>query len=183
MKSNCITIRFVPMLLSLYVGALFAQTFTRIDTSVITRDGGVSNGASWGDYDNDGDDDLFVTNGVIPGNHKNFLYRNEGTGRFTKITAGDIVTQTSPNGSAGACWGDYDNDGRLDLFVPTPGNTNRLYHNDGNGVFSKVTSGVVVNSFLYSDGGSWVDYDQDGDLDLLVVNSAPVRQPVTAANS
>lgn len=183
MKSNRIYLASVPILLGLWTAAAFAQTFTRIDTSIITRDGGSSVGASWGDYDNDGDDDLFVTNGIVPGNHRNFLYRNEGTGRFTKITTGDIVTQTSPNGGAGACWGDYDNDGRLDLFVPTPGNTNRLYHNDGNGVFSKVTSGVVINSFLYSIGGSWVDYDQDGDLDLFMVNSAPIRALVLTPNS
>lgn len=182
MKSYRMYLMCMPILLSLGTTA-FAQIFTRIDTSIITRDGGASSGASWGDYDNDGDDDLFITNGVIPGNHRNFLYRNEGAGRFIKITTGDMVTETSSSGGMGACWGDYDNDGLLDLFAPSTLTNNRLYHNEGNGVFGKVTTGVVVSSALNSGGGSWVDYDQDGDLDLFVVNGSPARPPASVPNT
>ncbi len=173
MKPNRICLACVPILLGLCAAASFAQTFTRVDTSVITRDGGYTQGSSWGDFDNDGDEDLFISNGsVTSGNHKNFLYRNEGEGRFTKITVGDIVNEVSANGGSGACWGDYDNDGDLDLFFPVwYGMNSRLYRNDGNRTFTKITTGIVVNDNSGdSNGGSWVDIDNDGDLDLCVVN-------------
>jgi hypothetical protein len=150
-----------------------AQTFTKIDTSVITRDGGYTQGSSWGDFDNDGDEDLFISNGsVTSGSHQNFLYRNEGGGRFTKITVGDIVNEISANGGGGACWGDYDNDGNLDLFFPVfYGINSRLYRNEGNGSLTKITTGIIVNDNSGdSVGSSWVDIDNDGDLDLFVVN-------------
>lgn len=174
MKSNRIYLACVPMLLGLWTAAAFAQTFTRIDTSIITRDGGHSQGASWGDYDNDGDEDLFISNGFNPRlniNHKNFLYRNEGAGRFTKISAGDLVTEVSTAGGSGASWGDYDNDGDLDLFFPAFAADSRWYRNEGNGILSKIPPGVNVNDGPNHSGGAWVDYDNDGDLDLFVISS------------
>lgn len=182
MKSNRIYLAWVSILLGLWTATAFAQTFTRIDTSVITRDGGYSAGSSWGDYDNDGDDDLFISNAYGNLSNKNFLYRNEGAGHFMKITSGDIVTEASNPGSIGACWGDYDNDGKLDLFVPGNAMPNRLYHNEGNGVFSKITEGVIANSSNRSTGGGWVDYDQDGDLDLFVVNGTVWVPPSSTTN-
>lgn len=171
MKSYRIYLACVPILLGLWTAA-FAQTFTRVDTSIITRDGtGFSTGASWGDYDNDGDDDLFISNSSNLVAQKNFLYRNEGEGYFTRITTGEIVTETSAFIAGGASWGDFDNDGNLDLFFAQWGN-DRLYHNDGSGVFSKIAAGIVSNNGGNSIGSSWVDYDGDGDLDLFVVNGS-----------
>jgi len=97
---------------------------------------------AWGDYDNDGFVDLFVSTGNCypdPSNcvpRKNVLYHNEGDGTFTKVTEGPVVNDVVTQCPA-ATWGDYDNDGFLDLFVAqgslavTP-QTNLLYHNDGN---------------------------------------------------
>ena len=86
-------------------------------------------GCTWGDYDNDGYIDLFVSNAS---GQRNFLYRNSGGGSFEKITAGNIVSDGGD--SIGCAWGDYDNDGFLDLFVANrSGQNNFLYHNDGNG--------------------------------------------------
>ncbi len=148
-------------------------TFTKITTGNIVNDGGNSTGASWGDYDNDGDLDLFVTNYFT---ENNFLYRNEGTGTFTKITTGEIVNDGGA--SVGSAWGDYDNDGDLDLFVSNDNDQNEfLYNNNGNGTFTKITTGDIVNSGGRSNGATWGDYDLDGDIDLYVANgNQPVQQ-------
>ncbi|HWA06474.1 MAG TPA: FG-GAP-like repeat-containing protein [Ignavibacteria bacterium] len=148
-------------------------TFTKITTGNIVNDGGNSTGASWGDYDNDGDLDLFVTNYFT---ENNFLYRNEGSGAFTKITTGEIVNDGGA--SVGSAWGDYDNDGDLDLFVSNDNDQNEfLYENNGNGTFTKITAGEIVNSGGRSNGSAWGDYDLDGDIDLYVANgNQPVQQ-------
>lgn len=127
-------------------------------------------GAAWGDYDNDGDLDLFVVNrqlltGAL---HRNSFYRNNGNGVFEKITTGDIVNDT---GIFTSCaWADYDNDGHLDLFVTNDGSNNCLYGNNGDGTFSKVTQGDMVTDIAASNGCSWGDSDNDGFLDLFVAN-------------
>lgn len=141
-------------------------TFTKITTGIIVSEGGNSRGCGWADYDNDGDLDLFVANGD---NQNNFLYNNNGDGAFTKITTGEVVTDGGD--SQGCSWGDYDNDGALDLFVANAGYQNNfLYHNNGDGTFTKVTAGPIVNDEGDSRGSGWGDYDNDGDLDLVVVN-------------
>ena len=148
-------------------------TFTKITTGSIVNDGGNSTGASWGDYDNDGDLDLFVTNYFT---ENNFLYRNEGGGVFTKITTGQIVNDGGA--SVGSAWGDYDNDGDLDLFVSNDNDQNEfLYDNNGNGTFTKITTGDIVNSGGRTNGATWGDYDLDGDIDLYAANgNQPVQQ-------
>ena len=90
--------------------------------------------------------------------------------QFTRIYEGAMVTDDGF--SFGVAWIDYDNDDFLDLFVTNwmnPGQRNCLYHNNGNGTFSKVTSGIIVN-----EGGSlsssWGDIDNDGDLDVICAN-------------
>ena len=142
-----------------------AQTFTRIDTGAIATDGGDSQGSSWGDFDNDGDVDLFVTNGF---GEDNFLYRNDGSGNFVKITSGPVVSDGGD--SFGSSWGDFNNDGNLDLFVANYDEDNFLYRNDGSSNFVKITSGPVVNGGGDSQGSSWGDFDNDGNLDLFVAN-------------
>lgn len=128
---------------------------------------GASIGAGWCDYDNDGDQDLFVPNS---NGQNNFLFRNEGEFRFTRITEGDIVNDGG--NSTGCSWGDYDNDGDFDLFVANASNEpNFLYRNLGNGSFEKVTTGAIVSDRADSQGSAWGDYDNDGDLDLIVTNA------------
>src|SRR2546425_635152 len=105
-------------------------TFTKITTGLIATDGGDSSGAAWGDYDDDGFADLFVGNGST----KNFLYRNNGDGTFTKLTNAAPALDSGFGGS----WGDFNNDGWLDLFVANR-SANYLYRNNGDGTFTKIT--------------------------------------------
>ncbi|MFQ5675188.1 MAG: FG-GAP-like repeat-containing protein, partial [bacterium] len=149
------------------VGVTPNALFTRITTGDIVNDSGLSGGCSWGDYDNDGDLDLFVSN---LSDDDNFLYSNNSDGTFTKITVGEIVNDGGK--SVGSSWGDYDNDGDLDLFVANEhGQNNFLYQNSGNGTFSKITIGAIVVDGGNSLSTSWGDYDNDGNLDLYVANS------------
>ena len=131
-------------------------------------------GVAWGDYDNDGFPDVFVSN-TAAAPETNELYHNNGNATFTRITAGSIVNDQSY--SIAAAWGDYDNDGWLDLFV---GNRtvnaavpqkNFLYHNNGDGTFTRIASGPIVEYASNTGGCAWGDYDNDGFLDLFV--SAP----------
>ncbi|HXJ76002.1 MAG TPA: VCBS repeat-containing protein, partial [Candidatus Dormibacteraeota bacterium] len=141
-------------------------TFTRVTAGAIATDDPNAEGAVWGDYDNDGNPDLFVAVG-LGGN--DLLYRNNGDGSFTKITAGPVVQ--SGGNSRGCAWGDYDNDGYLDLFVANEqGQNNFLFHNNGDGTFTRITSGSIVNDGGASYGCAWGDYDNDGFLDLFVAN-------------
>ncbi len=147
---------------------LEAQTFTKIVAGAIVNDGSNSTGASWADYDGDGFLDLFVANGnLTPQN--DLLYRNNRNGTFTQITGGNIVTDGGS--SIGGTWGDYDNDGDADLFVANrQGENNFLYRNEGNGAFTKIMTGNIVTDGGNSNSSSWVDFDNDGDLDLYVIN-------------
>jgi hypothetical protein len=121
-------------------------------------------GASWGDFDGDGDADLYVTNASGNAYH---LYRNNGNGTFTDVAGAAGVTGGGGTGEQ-AVWGDYDNDGDLDLYVAVIG-TNLLYRNNGNSTFTNVAAAAgVATSGAGSLGASWADYDGDGWLDLFV---------------
>jgi len=125
-------------------------------------------GASWGDYDNDGDFDLFVCNGSGSYNVNNYLYKNNGNGTFSKITDGIIVNDGGY--SYVSSWIDYDNDGWLDLFVINRKSTAPfLYHNNGDDTFTKITNEPILeNDGLDFDAACWGDYDNDGFLDLFI---------------
>ncbi|MBC7775868.1 MAG: VCBS repeat-containing protein [Phycisphaerae bacterium] len=142
-------------------------TFEQITTGNFVNDGGFSETASWGDFDNDGWLDLYVTNS--DGNFKNFLYRNLHDGTFQKVTTGSPVTDAFTSRSVN--WTDFNNDGKLDLFVSNESNQNEnLYRNDGNGSFTKLTTGPLVTAGGKTMSSSWGDYDNDGDLDVFLAN-------------
>ncbi|MDA7502011.1 FG-GAP-like repeat-containing protein [Chitinophagales bacterium] len=135
-------------------------------SSVISLTARSSVGLAWGDYDNDGDQDLFIAN---TGNQNNQLFKNNN-GEFEEITTGDLVNDGGH--SVGGVWGDYDNDEDIDLFVSNTRaeEANFFYENNGDGSFTKINSGALVENRSHSNGSSWADYDNDGDLDLIVAN-------------
>jgi hypothetical protein len=132
------------------------------------------------DYNNDGLLDIFFTNGAsIPSLEKsessyyNRLFRNNGDGTFTDVT--EKAGLAGVGYSMGVAAGDYDNDGFVDLYV-AGFNHNQLFHNNGDGTFTDVTAKAGVSG-VTSDGGKpwsvtagWFDYNNDGLLDLFVVN-------------
>jgi hypothetical protein len=147
-------------------------TFTRILTNTLATDQWPSGagGGAWGDYDNCGQLDLFITSrGSVP----NRLYHNQGGGVFTNV-ASDPMLPLPPGASGRGCaWGDYDNDGYLDLLITYADGKNGLLHNNGDGTFTQIVSGPPVE-----DGGpgisccaaTWVDYDNDGFLDIFITS-------------
>ncbi|MEO6166162.1 MAG: FG-GAP-like repeat-containing protein [Chitinophagales bacterium] len=142
-------------------------TFTNLTTSVLSSNNGYSETASWGDYDNDGWVDTYVSNSG--GDFKNFLFHNNGDGSFTKIASGIVTTDVAT--SRGVTWADYDNDGDADLYVTNEDSEpNNLYKND-EGVFTKITTGPLVSDNRSTMSASWGDVDNDGDLDVYTANS------------
>ncbi len=130
-----------------------------------------AHGASVADYDNDGDADI----AIATASDGTKLYRNNGDGTFADTAASSGVTD---NGE-GLGWGDYDNDGDLDLYMARIGGANNgLFRNNGDGTFTDVANASkVVNN--KSRSASWADFDNDGDLDLFVVNA---NDPATGLN-
>ena len=123
--------------------------------------------AAWADFDNDGWLDLFV------GHERTLskLYRNRGDGTFEDVTRKAGVEITSF--VKGAAWGDYDRDGYSDLYVSNFGEPNVLFHNNGNGTFTAVTSTMGVVSPRMSFTTWFFDYDNDGWPDLFVAGFVP----------
>ncbi len=121
-------------------------------------------GSSWGDYDNDGDMDLFVPD--ARDGEPGALWRNASAGTaFTDNTVSAGMTASYV--MLGSAWGDYDNDGDLDLYVATgSGTPNLLYTNDGSGSFTVEDQGAGLTD-EYQDV-VFVDYDADGDLDIAL---------------
>lgn len=159
-------------------------TFTDVASAA-----GVSNlryckGSAWGDYDNDGDPDLYVSNYA----GENRLYRNNGDGTFTDV-APDLEL-TEPLESFPTWFWDYDNDGWLDLFVagyasdielvakdylgiPNDGARPRLYRNDSNGGFEDVTEKVELDRVSQTMGANFGDLDNDGFPDIYLGTGFP----------
>ena len=171
-------------------------TFTDVTDRAGVRGEGYSIGAAAADYDNDGRTDIYVT-----GFNRNILYHNNGDGTFTDVTAKAGVAGLSPTGQklwgVSAAWVDYDNDGKLDLFVsnyldwsfatsrvcgapgkrlscsPTfyKGEPNILYHNNGDGTFTDVSEVMGISAHIGKGMGVAIaDYNGDGWMDVFVAN-------------
>ncbi len=169
-------------------------TFTDVTSAAGVGDPGFGHGCCTGDYDGDGDGDLYVSN-FGP----NVLYRNNGDGTFTDVTSAAGVED--PAWGQSSAWLDYDGDGRLDLYVQNyldysieddrgsffviadekvpdypspgsfPGSPDRLYRNNGDGTFTDVAEQAGL---FYPEGKGMgcacLDFDDDGRLDLFVAN-------------
>lgn len=131
----------------------------------------MGSGVAWLDYDDDGFLDLYFVNGANLATGKpspgNVLLRNTGRGTFIDVTK---VAGTAGDGGfgTGVAVGDYDNDGRPDLYV-TGYSDNILYRNNGNGTFTDLTTKAGVRGGGWSSSAGFFDFDRDGDLDLYVV--------------
>jgi len=171
-------------------------TFTDVTDRAGLKGYGYSVGVAVADFDNDGFPDIYVT-----GVNRNTLYHNNGDGTFTDVTERAGVAGIGPNGkklwSVSAAWIDYDNDGRLDLFVsnyldwtfetskvcgppgrrlscsPTmyKGEPNFLYHNNGDGTFTDVSAATGIAEHIGKGMGVAIaDYNGDGWMDIFVAN-------------
>ena len=129
-------------------------------------DGG--RGSAWGDYDNDGDQDIVAVGTYQP----HALYRNNGDGTFTNVA--EQAGIADPRGGWGSLFADYDNDGFLDLYITRGGWSgaaeNTLYHNNGDGTYTDVTHTAGVADPQSSFCAAWADYDNDGFLDLYIAD-------------
>src|SRR6266478_9269538 len=142
-----------------------AELFTKITNSQVVAEIEYSWPCAWGDYDNDGFLDLFVGNSY---DAHNSLFRNNGDGTFTKVAdpaVGEIVTDVV--NCHGCAWGDFNNDGFLDMIVSQTTGKLHLYKNNGDGSFSRVISAgsgddsSVFNQTVARHTIAWADYDND----------------------
>jgi len=126
----------------------------------------LGSGTSFGDFDQDGNYDLYLANSG-PSGARGGLFRNLGNGTFEDVTEASGLTGTFQ--TTMALWGDYDNDGYPDLYLVNQGK-NQLYHNEKDGTFRQVTDQCGVGDEGTGLGGAFVDYDHDSDLDIYVAN-------------
>ena len=167
----------------------FEEIATRAGVNFVTRNCATPNknqietmvaGVALFDYDGDGYLDIYLVNGAeIPSLEKvspaywNRLFRNNGDGTFTDVT--EKAGVAGKGYGMGVAIGDYDNDGRPDIFLANV-TGNQLFHNNGDGTFTEVTEkagvagAVHFGRKMWSVGAGWFDYNNDGLLDLFVVN-------------
>ncbi|MCC7140963.1 MAG: VCBS repeat-containing protein [Candidatus Eisenbacteria bacterium] len=167
-------------------------TFTRVTSEPITSEIAPFTVATWADYDDDGDQDLFIGSGpangtVIP----DYLYRNllteTGTANFERILDAPIGTDLQD----GQVWNwiDYDNDGDLDAYLTNyagtsgTGMANRLYRHESDGSFTPITGQPIVLDADPSLASTWGDLDNDGDLDCFVATDGSVRDRIYENNN
>jgi len=139
--------------------SLYDRTTNFTQRATISLTGVSSSSVAWGDYDNDDDLDILLTGGSYLGN-KAIIYRNDGSDIFTEMTEISLLEMNS----GGVDWGDYDNDGDLDI-VMTWNYNSRIYRNNGSSFtyMSNIILTGVINSSV-----AWGDYDNNGNLDILL---------------
>lgn len=152
--------------LLLFAGAASAAPplFVAIPDHATAVDGGLSRGVAFGDADGDGDADLLVANTI---NYPEFLYRNDGD-RFVQVM--ETAPSLAGGFTEGVNWVDFDNDGDLDIFAARTDRPNALYRNDGDWSFVEHDAGDLSTDHSSSSMACWVDLDNDGWLDVFVVN-------------
>ncbi|PNU20532.1 hypothetical protein C2E25_06555 [Geothermobacter hydrogeniphilus] len=167
-KTLCMLLASVMVLFG--AGLSMAQEFSDISATAGVADAGFGKGVAFADINNDGLVDLYVSNK----GGANKLYLNKGNGKFEDITARAGDGLDYPGFAMGSVFGDYNNDGFEDLYLATGGRyeieANRLFKNNGDGTFTDVTNeaGVGLKAFTYA--ASFVDYDNDGNLDIYCAN-------------
>ncbi len=140
------------------------NTFT--EQTGISLTGVIGGNATWGDYDSDGDLDILLTGGASSGRVSK-IYRNNGDNTFTEQTS---ISLTAVAGSS--AWGDYDNDGDLDILLTgysSTGRVSKIYRNNGDNTFTETS---ITLAGVMSSSVAWGDYDNDGDLDILLTGDA-----------
>lgn len=137
--------------------------FVEVSSEAGVGDGGRGQRAAWVDYDRDGALDLYVVD-----DGRNVLYQNQGDGTFEDVT---LRARVGDRGQGrAAVWADYNGDGWPDLYVVNDGGANRLYRNRGDGRFEEVGATLEVDDDGPGQDAVWADLDNDGDVDLYVVN-------------
>jgi len=142
--------------------------FTKVFANVLP--GVATSSATWGDYDNDGDLDILITGQDTTGNISR-IYQNTGSG-FSEVFSGTLIGVAFSS----AAWGDYDNDGKLDILItghsnpigepfPLPVPVSKIYRNTGNG-FTEVYAWTIKG--VRESAAAWGDYDNDGKLDFIL---------------
>lgn len=157
-----------------FIGAFAqAQSFEEVSLPGITDDPTASRSANFIDVNNDGWDDIFITNGPFSGQN-NMLFINNQDNSFTTVT-GEAIVQDSDR-SDGASFADADNDGDVDAFVVTfgangQGKKNYFYRNNGDGSFTYEPNIAMGIPLTYSEMANWIDINNDQNLDLYFTNS------------
>lgn len=154
----------ILMLIILGSSAALSQTFTDIAASAGVDSGADWQGVSFADFDNDGDEDIFIVRHDGP---PGALYRNNGDGTFTDITNSAGLLETE---NEGGVFGDYNNDGLLDLYVSNEHGRNFLFRNNGDETFTDVSDGSGANLSGLAISSPFGDYNNDGLLDIYIVN-------------
>ena len=158
-------------------GDIFVDVAAAVGAANASHDG---SGVAVADYDNDGDLDIYLANSDGDVLLKNQLTET-GKATFVDVTATAFPGITTPQRGMSASWGDYDKDGDLDLYVAnhkelhgTTGSQDRLFHNNGDGTFTDVSYLLGLENLSgYGFIALWTDYDNDGDLDILLINDCP----------
>jgi hypothetical protein len=170
MGKKTLSMLFVLLAVLVLPGISAAKEFKDVSSLAGVADDGLGKGVAFADINNDGLVDLYVSNK----GGANKLYLNSGKGQFKDVTAESGAGIDYPGFAMGSVFGDYNNDGFADLYVATGGRyeieANRLFKNNGDGTFTDVTAeaGVGLKAFTYA--ASFVDYDNDGNLDIYCAN-------------